>query len=174
MAMVGQKAPEFTLDAVVGKGEFRSVSLSEYRGSWVVLFFYPLDFTFICPTEIHDFSRREPDFKKLNAVVLGASVDSVHAHKAWITSTLGSITFPLLSDLTRDVARKYGALIEEKGHSNRATFLIDPEGTLQYALYHTTTIARSVPEVLRVLEALQPQDAAACPAAAVKLQASEK
>ncbi len=155
MLMVGQKAPDFALDAVVGNGEFRKVSLQEFRGKWVVLFFYPLDFTSVCPTEIQGFSRKEADFKKLNAVVLGASVDSKHSHKAWIGGTLGSITFPLLSDLNRELSRNYGALIETSGHSTRATFIIDPEGVMQYALYHNTNVGRSVDETLRVLDALQ-------------------
>ena len=155
MVRVGEKAPDFTLDAVVGKGDFKPVSLAEFRGKWVVFFFYPLDFTVICPAELQEFSRKEPEFRKLNAVILGASCDSVHSHKAWIGGTLGSIAFPLLSDLTRDVARRYGALLEEKGHSNRATFIIDPNGVLQYALYQNTNVGRSVSETLRVLDGLQ-------------------
>src|SRR4051812_38625753 len=155
MLMVGQKAPEFSLEAVVGNGDFKNVSLKDYRGKWVVLFFYPLDFTFVCPTEIQEFSKREAEFKKLNSVVLGCSVDSKYSHKAWIGSTLGQITYPLLSDMGREVARKYGALIEESGHTTRATFIVDPEGVLQYALYHNTNVGRSVGETLRVVEALQ-------------------
>jgi peroxiredoxin (alkyl hydroperoxide reductase subunit C) len=155
MLMVGQKAPEFTLEAVVGKGDFKKISLSDFKGKWVVLFFYPLDFTFVCPTEIQGFSKKDEEFKKLNAVVLGASVDSAHSHKAWINGTLGELRYPLLSDLTREVTRQYGAMIEESGHSTRATFVIDPNGVLQYALYHNTNVGRSVEETLRVLEALQ-------------------
>jgi peroxiredoxin 2/4 len=155
MLMVGQKAPEFSLQAVVGKGDFQKVSLNQYKGKWVVLFFYPLDFTFVCPTEIQEFSKRDAEFKKLNAVVLGCSVDSEHSHKAWINSTLGQLNYPLLSDLNREVSRKYGALIEESGHTTRATFIIDAEGVLQYALYHNTNVGRSVGETVRVLEALQ-------------------
>jgi len=155
MLLVGQKAPDFKLKAVVGAGDFKDVSLADYRGKWVVLFFYPLDFTFVCPTEIQEFSKREAEFKKLNSVVLGCSVDSEHSHKAWINGTLGQLTYPLLSDLNREVTRKYGALIEESGHSTRATFIIDDKGVLQYALYHNTNVGRSVGETLRVLEALQ-------------------
>jgi len=155
MLMVGQKAPDFTLDGVIGKGDFKTFNLSDFKGKWVVLFFYPLDFTFVCPTEITGFSKRDEEFKKLNAVVLGASTDSKFSHKAWIQGTLGEIRYPLLSDMNRDVSRKYGALIEEKGHTTRATFIIDPEGTLQYALYHNTNVGRSVEETVRVLEALQ-------------------
>jgi alkyl hydroperoxide reductase subunit AhpC len=155
MSLVGQKAPDFTLDAMVGRGDFKKIALADYRGKWLVLFFYPLDFTFVCPTEIQEFSRRDPEFKKLNAAVLGCSIDSVHSHKAWVNGSLGSITFPLLSDLKREASRAYDCLIEEKGHSTRATFIIDPEGTVQYALYHNTDVGRSVSETVRVLEALQ-------------------
>jgi alkyl hydroperoxide reductase subunit AhpC len=113
MLMVGQKAPDFTLDAVVGKGDFKKISLEDFKGKWVVLFFYPLDFTFVCPTEIQEFSKREGEFKKLNTVVLGASVDSKYSHKEWINGNLGVLGFPLLSDMSREVTRKYGALVEE-------------------------------------------------------------
>jgi alkyl hydroperoxide reductase subunit AhpC len=157
MLMVGQKAPEFTLDAVVGT-EFKKVSLSDYKGKWVVLFFYPLDFTFVCPTEIQEFSKRTDEFKKMNAQVLGCSVDSKHSHKAWIQGTLGQLNYPLLADMTRDMTRRYGALIEDAGFSTRATFIIDPEGVMQYALYHNTDVGRSVSETLRVLDALQTGD----------------
>lgn len=155
MLMIGQKAPEFTLEAVMGKGDFTKVSLADYRGKWVVMFFYPLDFTFVCPTEIQEFSRREEELRKLKAVVLGCSVDSKFSHKAWITGTLGEIRYPLLSDMNKEVSRKFGALIEDAGHTTRATFIIDPDGLVQYALYHNTNVGRSVNETLRVLEALQ-------------------
>lgn len=162
MLMVGQKAPDFTLDAVVGKGDFSKVSLSDFKGKWVVFFFYPLDFTFVCPTEIQEFSKREAEFKKLNAVVLGCSVDSKFSHKQWISGGLGTLTYPLLSDMGRDASRKYGALIEDTGFATRATFIIDPDGVLQYALYHNTNVGRSVGETLRVLEAVQTGER--CPA----------
>ena len=155
MLMVGQKAPSFAVDAVVGKGDFKKISLEDFKGKWVVMFFYPLDFTFVCPTEILEFSKRNEEFKGMNAVVLGASVDSVHSHKAWINGGLGELKYPLLSDMNREVAIKYGALIEDKGFTTRATFIIDPNGVLQYALYHNTAVGRSVGETLRVLDALQ-------------------
>jgi alkyl hydroperoxide reductase subunit AhpC len=155
MLMVGQKAPAFAVDAVVGKGDFKKISLEDFKGKWVVMFFYPLDFTFVCPTEILEFSKRNEEFKAMNAVVLGASVDSVHSHKAWINGGLGELKYPLLSDMNREVALKYGALIEDKGFTTRATFIIDPNGVLQYALYHNTAVGRSVGETLRVLDALQ-------------------
>ena len=155
MVSLGQKAPDFCLKALVGKGDFADVSLSDYRGKWVVLFFYPLDFTSVCPTEIHEFSKREPEFRKMNTAVLGCSVDSEHSHKAWLSTTLGAINFPLLSDLTKETSRQFGALLEDQGFATRATFIIDPEGNLQYALYQNALVGRSVNETLRILEALQ-------------------
>ena len=155
MLMVNQKAPDFTLEGVVGKGDFKKVSLQDYRGKWVVFFFYPLDFTMVCPTEIQEFSKREAEFKRMNAIVLGCSCDSKYSHREWINGNLGALTYPLLSDINRDAARKYGALIEDSGFATRATFIVDPEGVLQYALYHNTNVGRSVSETLRVLEALQ-------------------
>src|SRR6476469_5122784 len=117
MPMIGQPAPLFTTRAVVDGGEFKDISLADFKGKWVVLFFYPLDFTFVCPTEIQEFSKRGEDFKKLNATVLGVSVVSEHSHKAWVNGTLGELSYPLLSDLTHDVARRYNALIEDSGIS---------------------------------------------------------
>lgn len=154
-ARVGEPAPDFTLDAVVGK-DFKKVSLGDYRGKWVVLFFYPLDFTFVCPTEIKGFNRALDQFGKLNAVVLGASVDSKYSHLAWIQrGDLGKLEFPLLSDLKKEVARRYGILDEKEGVALRGLFIIDPEGVLQYELVHNLSVGRSVEETLRVLEALQ-------------------
>ena len=150
---VGQNAPEFTLQGVVGD-KFKDVCLDEYKGKWVVLFFYPLDFTFICPTEITEFSKRDSEFKSLNAQVLGVSVDSVYSHKAWLKE-IGNLNYPLLSDITKEVSRKYGVLLEDKGIALRGTFIIDPEGKLRYQLVHDLGIGRSVEEILRVLRALQ-------------------
>ncbi len=151
---VGKPAPDFTLEGVSGK-EFLEVSLSQYRGKWVVLFFYPLDFTFVCPTEIIGFNERYDEFGKLNAEILGASVDSKFSHLAWISQELGDLHFPLLSDITKEVARNYGILIEEQGISLRGLYIIDPQGVLRYELVHDLNVGRSVDETLRVLEALQ-------------------
>lgn len=150
---VGQNAPEFTLQSVIGD-KFHDVGLDEYKGKWVVLFFYPLDFTFICPTEITEFSKRDGEFKAFNAQVLGVSIDSVYSHKAWLKE-LGNLNYPLLSDITKDISRKYGVLLEDKGIALRGTFIIDPEGKLRYQLVHDLGIGRSVEEILRVLGALQ-------------------
>lgn len=153
MIQVGQLAPDFTLEGL-REGEFIDVSLSDYRGKWVVLFFWPLDFTFICPTEILEFSRRIEEFEKLNAVVLGASTDSKYTHLAWTEKT-GDINFPMLSDLTKQVSRDYGILIEGQGIALRGTFIIDPQGKIQYQAVHNLNVGRSVDEILRVLSALQ-------------------
>ena len=150
---VGQKAPNFEVEGVL-EDQFISESLSKYRGKWVVLFFYPLDFTFICPTEITEFSKRNDEFKELKSQVLGMSIDSKFSHKAWLKE-LGQLKYPLLSDITKDVSRNYGVLLEDKGIALRGTFIIDPEVTLKYQLVHDLGIGRSVEEVLRVLKALQ-------------------
>ena len=150
---IGQNAPEFTMQGVVGD-KFKDVCLDEFKGKWVVLFFYPLDFTFICPTEITEFSKRDSEFKALNAQVLGVSIDSVFSHKAWLKE-LGNLNYPLLSDITKEVSRKYGVLLEEKGIALRGTFIIDPDGKLRYQLIHDLGIGRSIEEILRVLRALQ-------------------
>ncbi len=151
---VGKPAPGFTLDALVGQ-DFKKISLSDYKDKkWVILFFYPLDFTFVCPTEILEFSKRANEFEEMNAVILGASIDSIYSHKAW-TKELGELSYPLLSDITQEVARTYGVLIEEKGHALRGLYIIDPEGTLRYELVHDLSVGRSVDETLRVLKALQ-------------------
>lgn len=150
---VGQNASEFTLQGIVGD-KFKDISLDEYKGKWVVLFFYPLDFTFICPTEITEFSKRDSEFKAKNTQVLGVSIDSVYSHRAWLKE-LGNLNYPLLSDITKEVSRKYGVLLEDKGIALRGTFIIDPEGKLRYQLIHDLGIGRSVEEILRVLNALQ-------------------
>lgn len=154
IAQVGRPAPHFSCEAVVKGGDFKKISLGDYKGKWVVLFFYPLDFTFVCPTEITEFSRRDSEFKDLNAQVLGGSTDSVHSHKAWLKE-LGELAYPLFSDITRTMSRDYNVLLADQGIALRGTFIIDPEGVLRYALYHDLGVGRSVTETLRVLKALQ-------------------
>jgi len=154
--LVGNPAPKFSMATVSGDGkDFGRVSLDDYAGKWLVLFFYPLDFTFVCPTEITGYSKRYEEFKALGADVLGASVDSEHAHKAWISGDLGELTFPLASDMTKKVAEDYGILIEDAGIALRGLFIIDPEGVLRYSVVHDLNVGRSVDETLRVLKALQ-------------------
>ncbi|MCZ8523833.1 MULTISPECIES: peroxiredoxin [Paenibacillus] len=159
--LVGKQAPDFTLQTVSGDGkEFGQVSLSDYSGKWLVLFFYPLDFTFVCPTEITAISDAAAQFKEVDAEILGVSVDSIHSHRAWINTPvdqngLGQLNFPLAADITKQVARDYGVLIEEEGIALRGLFIINPEGELQYQVVHHNNVGRSVEETLRVLEALQ-------------------
>jgi peroxiredoxin (alkyl hydroperoxide reductase subunit C) len=157
--LVGQKAPEFKLDAVVN-GEFRTVSLADYRGKWVVLFFYPLDFTFVCPTEIVAFSDRVEEFRKLGAEVLAASVDSKYTHLAWINTPrekggLGPMKIALLADLNKETARAYNVLMEPPGVALRGLFIIDAEGVVQHQTVNNLGVGRNVDEVLRLVQAFQ-------------------
>ena len=149
MIKIGEMAPEFELESTEGK-----VALRDYRGKWVVLFFYPMDFTFICPTEVTEFNRQIEKFKEANAVVLGCSIDTVPVHNAWIRELKG-LKYPLLSDINKEVGRMYNVLIEEQGIHLRGLFIIDPDGMLQYQVIHGLNVGRSVSEVYRVLKALQ-------------------
>lgn len=154
-AEIGSPAPRFALNGVVDL-EIKKVALSDYKGKWVVLFFYPGDFTFVCPTEIRGFNKALGEFKKLNAEVLAVSEDSVYSHLAWIKSgTLDKLQYPLLSDFTKQTAKAYGVLDEEHGTARRGLFIIDPTGVVQYLVVHSDKVGRSVEETLRVLSALQ-------------------
>ncbi|MBK7890082.1 MAG: peroxiredoxin [Bdellovibrionales bacterium] len=155
MAMIGQPAPLFTTTAVVDGGEFKKVSLTDYKGKWVVLFFYPLDFTFVCPTEITQFRDTLKEFEASGAVVLGCSIDSEHSHKRWIKDDLGDLHYPLLADVTKRISRDYGVLLEDSGIATRGTFIIDPEQKVQYAGIHNLSVGRDANEILRVLQALK-------------------
>jgi peroxiredoxin 2/4 len=158
---VGKPAPHFQMKSTQDLETLSTTaSLSDYAGKWLVLFFYPLDFTFVCPTEITALSDRATDFAALDTAILGVSTDSVHAHRAWIKTSrdqggLGSISFPLAADTTLAVSRSYGVLIEEEGIALRGLFIIDPEGVLRYSVVHDLNVGRSVEETLRVLEGLQ-------------------
>ncbi|HEY3380032.1 MAG TPA: peroxiredoxin [Armatimonadota bacterium] len=168
LAKVGEPAPDFTMTTTADLDTLEATaSLTDYKGKWLVLFFYPLDFTFVCPTEITAISERYADFTRLGADVLGVSIDSVYAHRAWINTPreqngIAGVNFPLASDITKEVAHDYGVLIEDEGVALRGLFIIDPEGILQYAVIHNKSIGRNVDETLRVLEALQ--TGARCPA----------
>lgn len=156
---VNQPAPEFTTDAVVA-GEIKKVSLSDFRGKYVVLFFYPLDFTFVCPTEIIAFSDAAKEFEKRNCQLLGASVDSVFTHLAFIQlpraqGGLGELHYPLLSDLNKSLSRAYGVLVPDESYSMRGLFIIDRQGVVQSALINNDPLGRSVDETVRLLDALQ-------------------
>ena len=153
--LVGQMAPQFKAPAYID-GQVKEISLSDYKGKWVVLFFYPLDFTFVCPTEILEFNKKADEFKKLNAQLIGGSIDSVYSHKGWCEQGgLGKLNFPLVSDITKKISSDYGMLLEEKGISLRGTFIIDPEGKVRAITLHDLQVGRNVDETLRVLSAFQ-------------------
>lgn len=166
--LVGAQAPDFTMETALGNGQdFGKVSLSDYKGKWLVLFFYPLDFTFVCPTEIIALSDAVEEFKDLDAEVLGVSVDSIHSHRAWINTPrdqngLGGLNYQLAADFNKTTARAYGVLDEEAGVAFRGLFIIDPEGVLRYQVVTDLNIGRSNEETLRVLQALQ--SGGLCPA----------
>ena len=158
MSLVAKQAPKFKADAVVGT-QFKEICLDDYKGKWVVLFFYPLDFTFVCPTEIVAFSDRRAEFTAAKAEILGCSVDSKFSHLAWINTPrnqggLGKLTYPLVADLTKQIGRDYGVLLED-GVTLRGLFIIDPEGKVAFEVVHDLGIGRNVDEVLRVLKAIQ-------------------
>lgn len=154
--IVGKPAIDFKMPAVKGDGSgFTEVKLEDYKGKYLVMFFYPLDFTFIWPTEIRSFSERYDDFKALNAEVLGVSTDSEHSHLAWINSNLGKLKYDLASDRNRKTSTEYGVLIADEGITNRGLFIIDPEGIIRYCVIHDLNVGRNVDEVLRVLKAIQ-------------------
>jgi peroxiredoxin 2/4 len=152
---VGQRVADVAAQALMSDGTFKEVKISDYKGKWVVLFFYPLDFTFVCPTEIQSFNKHYTEFKKLNAEVVGASTDSVYSHKAWVESGLGKVQFPLLGDTNHQVSRNFNVLLQDKGIALRGTFIIDPAGVLKSAMVNDLPVGRSVEETLRTLQALQ-------------------
>ncbi len=156
MVRIGDKAPQFEEMAYVN-GTMKKIKLSDYNGKWVVLFFYPLDFTFICPTEIEGFARLSKEFEKLGAVVIGASTDSEYSHKAWFETDgrLKEVSYPVLADTAHRVSRSYGVLKEDKGVAYRGTFIIDPQGVVRYMVISDLSVGRSVKETLRALQALQ-------------------
>jgi peroxiredoxin 2/4 len=160
---VGQKSPIFENLQSYHGGEYHHVSLSDYKGKWLVLFFYPRDFTFICPTEIENFGKLYEDFRKVNCEILAASTDSEHVHKAWYeTDTrLKEVKYPIIADTTQELAEMYGVL-DVDGSAQRGTFIIDPEGTLKFMLVSADSVGRNIEETLRVVKALQTGER--CPA----------
>lgn len=154
MLRVDQKAPEFELKAF-HDGKEKTIRLSDYRGKWVVLIFYPADFTFICPTELEEAAHYYDEFKKLGAEVLSISTDTVFVHKAWhdTSPAIKKVKFPMLADPGGRVCREYGTYIEEEGISVRATFIIDPDGVIKSFEMHSNAIGRNTEEILRKLQA---------------------
>lgn len=159
---VGKKVGDLKAQALMPDGSFKEVSLSQYRGKWVVLFFYPLDFTFVCPTEINGFNAKYEEFKKMGAEVLTASTDSVFSHKAWTEKGLGPVKFPMVADTSHEWSKTFGILLEEKGIALRGTFIIDPNGMLKSAVVNDLSVGRSVDETLRTLQAFQTGELTQC------------
>lgn len=157
--LTGRQAPNFKTDAVVN-GEFVDISLSDYRGKkYVVLFFYPLDFTFVCPTELHAFQEKLEEFKKRDVEVLGCSIDSKFSHFAWLNTAkdkggIEGVKYPLLADIHRTIARDYDVLSDD-GVAFRGVFLIDKQGIVRHQLVNDLPLGRNVDEVIRLVDALQ-------------------
>ncbi|MEB3300089.1 MAG: peroxiredoxin [Candidatus Sericytochromatia bacterium] len=177
---VTKQAPDFTADAYVD-GAFKTLSLSDYRGKTVVLFFYPLDFTFVCPTEIMAFSDRIDEFKARNTEVIGVSVDSKFSHHAWAQvdrkeGGIKGIAYPLVADLKKDISRDYGVLIEEAGLALRGLFIINKDGELKHVTINHNDLGRNVDEVLRLVDAVEFSEkyGEVCPANWQKGQAAMK
>jgi len=150
---VGHAAPEFNLKGVAS-GKDGQWQLSALKGKWVILFFYPADFTFVCPTEVQGFQQELASFQAKNVEVLGCSVDSHHVHRAW-AETLGGIDYPLLADVHHTTCMDYNVYIEEEAQALRGTFIIDPEGILRWYQISDNNVGRNVEEISRVIDALQ-------------------
>jgi alkyl hydroperoxide reductase subunit AhpC len=167
MLTVGDRFPEYKLQAVVGldKGkEFKDVGSQDYAGKWKVVFFWPKDFTFVCPTEIAEFGKRNRDFADRDAQVLGVSIDSEYVHLAWRKShpDLKELPFPMLADIKRELSGALGILHKQDGVAMRATYVVDPEGIIRFASVTDMNVGRNVDEVVRVLDALQTDELCPC------------
>ena len=150
---VGDRAPDFKTKGIF-RGEVTDYSLGAYKGKWLVLFFYPADFTFICPTEVTGFSKMADQFSAESCAILGVSVDSIESHRSW-AEELGGLNYPLLSDTEKSLSRTYDVLDEKEGVALRATFIINPGGMISYHVVSHVNVGRSVEETLRVLKALR-------------------
>ena len=169
MPQVTSPAPDFKAEAVIGK-EIKEIKLSDYKGKWVVLFFYPLDFTFVCPTEIIEYDAKLDGFKKIGAEVLGVSVDSAFTHLAWKNTSrkeggIGDIKYPLIADLNKQISRDYGVLLDD-GVALRGTFIIDPKGIIRQSTINDLPVGRNIDEAIRLVQAFQFTDknGEVCPA----------
>ena len=175
--LVSNSAPAFTATAVMPDGSFGEVSLSDYKGKKVVLFFYPLDFTFVCPTELLAFDHRIPEFEKRGVQVIGVSIDSQFSHHAWRETAvdnggIGPVKYPLVADLNKSIARSYDVLLgrDENGNGGavalRGSFLIDEEGIIQHAVVNNLPLGRNVDEMIRMVDALafHQKNGEVCPA----------
>ncbi len=168
--LVSRPAPEFEAQAVMPNGSFKQIKLSDYKGKYVVLFFYPLDFTFVCPTEIIAFSDKQGEFEKRNTQLIGVSIDSHFSHLAWRNTDrkkggLGDIAYPLVADISKQVSKDYDVLAD-MGIAFRGLFLIDKDGIVQHQLVNNLPLGRNVDEALRLVDALQfhEKNGEVCPA----------
>src|SRR3989338_11700329 len=154
MIKIGQKIQDFELEAY-HNDEIKKIKLSQYKGKWLVLIFYPADFTFVCPTELEEAAELYEEFKKLNAEILSISTDTVYAHKAWHehSPSINKVNFPMVADPTGKICRGFGTYIEEKGLSLRATFIIDPDGIIKSYEMNDNSLGRNTHEILRKLQA---------------------
>ncbi|HEU5046740.1 MAG TPA: peroxiredoxin [Rickettsiales bacterium] len=167
MLSVGQKFPAFNLKATVSNdvnSAFTDVTEQSYRGKWLVVFFWPKDFTFVCPTEIAEFGKLNKEFKDRDAQILGASTDSEFVHLAWRQhkEELNKLPFPMLADIKRELSTSLGILDPNEGVAQRATFIVDPEGIIRFTMVTDLSVGRNVKEVLRVLDALQTDELCPC------------
>lgn len=169
--LMGRKAPNFSAKAVVNGKIMDDFSLHSFLGKYVILFFYPLDFTFVCPTELHAFQEKLPEFKKRNAELIACSIDSPYSHYAWLNTPkakggIEGVEYPLVSDLNKTIARDYQVLDEQSGVAYRGLFLLDRQGIVRHQLINDLPIGRSVEEVIRILDALifHEQHGEVCPA----------
>lgn len=169
--LVGRDAPQFTAQAVLADGSFKQVSLKDYRGKYVILYFYPLDFTFVCPSEIISFDNHLPNFKERNCEILGVSVDSHFSHHAWRNTPvdkggIGQIQHTLIADLTKSIARDYDVLTPDGAVAFRGLFLIDKEGKVRHQIVNDLPLGRNVDEAMRMVDALQfhEKNGEVCPA----------
>ena len=170
--LVGKPAPDFKADAVMEDGSFNQISMSSYKGkNYVLLFFYPLDFTFVCPTEIIAFSDRATEFRELGVQILGCSIDSKFSHLAWRERPrkdggIGNVQYPIIADMNKKISRDYDVLIEEAGIALRGLFLIDKNGMVRHQVVNDLPLGRSVDEALRMVKALQffEKNGEVCPA----------
>ena len=159
MIKIGKIAPDFSAQAVIN-GQIKKISLSDFDGKYKLLFFYPLDFTFVCPTEILALQENLSEFEKLNTQVLGVSIDSAFSHRAWLNTPrekggIQGVMYPIISDIKKSISTDYEVLIEEEGVALRGVFLLDKDNIIQSATINNLSLGRSIPELIRVIKALQ-------------------
>jgi len=171
MIQIGQKSPDFCCSALINGQIKDAMSWSDFEGKYKVLFFYPLDFTFVCPTELHAFQEKVEEFKKRNTAVIGCSIDSVHTHLAWwqtpkLKGGISGITYPILSDVTKKIAQSFGVLDEEQGVALRGVFILDQQNVVQSMIVNNLSLGRNVDEILRLIDAVQyaEKNGQVCPA----------